>query len=122
MKKKNFFFFLETRKRLIGLHGLLVGCGEILGGGLFGFITKPKTSSQRALMVLVGFILQIIYYYSVFINFPSNASSDETTKKPHFDFNSTTSQIITFIGSFIVGLGDSALNTQVILKMKSNFR
>ncbi len=56
------------------------------GGGLFGFITKPKTSSQRALMVLIGFILQIIYYYSVFVNFPSNASSDETKEKPYFDF------------------------------------
>jgi hypothetical protein len=66
-------------------------------------------------MILVGFILQIIYYYSVFVNFPSNAPSDETTKTPYFDFSSTTSQVITFIGSFIVGLGDSALNTQVIL-------
>jgi hypothetical protein len=71
---------------LIGLHGILVGVGEIVGGGLFGFITKPKTASQRALMVLVGFILQIIYYYSVFVNFPSDASANETTKKPYFDF------------------------------------
>jgi hypothetical protein len=28
-------------------------------------------------------------------------------------YSSTTSQVITFIGSFIVGLGDSGLNTQV---------
>jgi hypothetical protein len=26
-----FVFYLDTRKRLIGLHGLLVGCGEISG-------------------------------------------------------------------------------------------
>ncbi len=58
----------------------------ILGGGLFGFITKPKTSSQRAFMVLLGCILQMFYYYSVFVNIPSNASSVETTKKPYFDF------------------------------------
>ncbi|CAF3836713.1 unnamed protein product, partial [Rotaria sp. Silwood1] len=104
----------DTRKRLIGLHGILVGCGEILGGGLFGFITKPKTSSQRALMILIGFLLQIIYYYSVFVNFPSDASSRETNAKPYFDFSSKTSQIIAFISSFIVGLGDSSLNTQLM--------
>ncbi len=31
MKKKNLVFCIDTRKRLIGLHGFLVGCGEILG-------------------------------------------------------------------------------------------
>jgi len=35
--------------------------------------------------------------------------------KQIFDLNSlTTSQVITFIGSFMIGLGDSSLNTQVI--------
>ncbi len=87
IKNEMFFvYWIDTRKRLIGLHGILVGCGEILGGGLFGFITKPKTSSQRALMVLIGFILQMIYYYSVFVNIPADATAHETTKKPYFDF------------------------------------
>jgi hypothetical protein len=58
----------------------------LLGGGLFGFITKPKTASQKALMVLIGFILQMIFYYSVFVNIPSDAPLSETTKKPYFDF------------------------------------
>jgi hypothetical protein len=26
-----FMFFVDTRKRLIGLHGILVGVGEIVG-------------------------------------------------------------------------------------------
>jgi hypothetical protein len=71
---------------LIGLHGILVGCGEIVGGGVFGFLTKPKTASQIALMVLIGALLQILYYYSVFVNFPSNASSVETKDIPYFDY------------------------------------
>ena len=93
-------FRVDDRKRLIGLHGLILGCGEIAGkmhsrisfrrfllsgGALFGFITKPKTSSQRGLMVLIGFLLQIVYYYSVFVNFPSDASLNETAKRPYFD-------------------------------------
>jgi hypothetical protein len=34
--------------------------------------------------------------------------------KLYFFYSSKTSQVITFISSFIVGLGDSSLNTQVI--------
>ena len=37
-------------------------------------------------MVLVGFILQIIYYYSVFVNIPHDAPFRETSKTPYFDF------------------------------------
>ncbi|CAF4279924.1 unnamed protein product, partial [Adineta steineri] len=112
----------DTRKRLIGLHGLLVGCGEILGGGLFGFITKPKTASQKALMILVGCILHMIYFYSVFVNFPFDSAQNESTEKPFFDFSATTSQAITFIGSFIVGLGDSSMNTQLMNILASRYK
>ncbi|CAF1177430.1 unnamed protein product [Adineta steineri] len=112
----------DTRKRLIGLHGLLVGCGEILGGGLFGFITKPKTASQKALMILVGCILHMIYFYSVFVNFPFDSAQKESTEKPFFDFSATTSQVITFIGSFIVGLGDSSMNTQLMNILASRYK
>lgn len=57
-----------------------------LGGGVFGFLTKPKTASQRALIILIGFILQLVCYYLAFVNFPSDASSTETSKKPYIDF------------------------------------
>ena len=57
-----------------------------LGGGVFGFITKPKTSFQKASVVLISFILQIIYYYFVFINFPSDASFRENDTKSYVDF------------------------------------
>ncbi|CAF4190929.1 unnamed protein product, partial [Adineta steineri] len=105
--------FTGTRKRLIGLHGVLLGVGEILGGGLFGFITKPKTSSQRGLIIFIGFVLQIVFYYSVFINFPFDSPAKETNSKPYFEFDSLISQVIAFVGSFLVGLGDSSLNIQV---------
>ncbi|UJR17236.1 hypothetical protein I4U23_004131 [Adineta vaga] len=91
------------RKRLIGLHGVVMGIGEILGGGLFGIITKPKTPSQRSLIILIGCILQLIFYYSVFVNYPFDAPAKETDRQPYFDLTSSNSQLITFIGSFIVG-------------------
>ncbi len=63
-----------------------MGLGEVLGGGLFGFITKPKTSSQRAFISFIGFVLQIIFCYFVFINIPLDASFKETDTKPYVDF------------------------------------
>ena len=57
-----------------------------LGGGLFGFVTKPRTSSQRGFIIFIGFLLQIIYYCSVLINIPSDASAKETDLKPYVDF------------------------------------
>ncbi|CAM4802267.1 unnamed protein product [Rotaria magnacalcarata] len=109
-----------TRKRLIGLHGVLVE--KLLGGGLFGFITKPKTSSQCALVILIGFFLQSIFYYSAWINFPADAPANETNAESYFQFSSSTSQVIAFVGSFIVGLGDSALNTQLFTVLASQFK
>ncbi|CAF4016605.1 unnamed protein product, partial [Adineta steineri] len=91
-------------------------------GGLFGFITKPKTASQKALMILVGCILHMIYFYSVFVNFPFDSAQKESTEKPFFDFSATTSQVITFIGSFIVGLGDSSMNTQLMNILASRYK
>ncbi|CAF4699759.1 unnamed protein product, partial [Rotaria magnacalcarata] len=112
--------FIATRKRLIGLHGVLVE--KLLGGGLFGFITKPKTSSQCALVILIGFFLQSIFYYSAWINFPADAPANETNAESYFQFSSSTSQVIAFVGSFIVGLGDSALNTQLFTVLASQFK
>lgn len=46
---------------------------------------KPKTPSERAKIILIGFVSQIIFYYSVLINFPLDAPAIETQKKPYFD-------------------------------------
>lgn len=56
------------------------------GGGTFGFITKPKTPSQRALVIFIGFVLQIIICYLAFINIPLDAAFKETDTKPYADF------------------------------------
>jgi hypothetical protein len=58
---------------------------EKIGGGLFGFITKPKNAVQRSLVVLIGFLLQIISYYSAFVNIPFDAAAYETNTKPYLD-------------------------------------
>lgn len=56
------------------------------GGGLFGFLTKPRTAAQRALIIVIGFILHIVFFFLVLINFPSDASAHETNTKPYIDF------------------------------------
>ncbi|CAF4174625.1 unnamed protein product [Rotaria socialis] len=112
---------LKTRNMLLLLIPFAY-TEKLLGGGLFGFITKPKTSSQCALVILIGFFLQIIFYYSAWINFPADAPANETNAESYFQFSSSTSQVIAFVGSFIVGLGDSALNTQLFTVLASQFK
>ncbi|CAF4549176.1 unnamed protein product [Rotaria magnacalcarata] len=112
---------LKTRNMLLLLIPFAY-TEKLLGGGLFGFITKPKTSSQCALVILIGFFLQSIFYYSAWINFPADAPANETNAESYFQFSSSTSQVIAFVGSFIVGLGDSALNTQLFTVLASQFK
>lgn len=56
-----------------------------IGSGLFGFITKPKTASQRGLVIVTSFVIQIVFYYLVFVNIPSDAPARETNSKPYFE-------------------------------------
>jgi hypothetical protein len=48
------FYLIDTRKRLIGLHGILVGCGEILG--------KTKKISIKMIFVFIRRRFIWIYY------------------------------------------------------------
>jgi len=43
-------------------------------------------------------------------------------KEIRFLSSSTASQVITFSGSFLAGLGDSSLNTQVIIVRNNSLR
>ncbi|CAF1605528.1 unnamed protein product [Adineta ricciae] len=92
------------------------------GGGLFGFITKPKTSLGRSRIVFVGFIVQLVFYYLVFINFPSDAPANETNNEAYFNFKLLISQILTFVGSFLIGLGDCSFHTQLFNILASQYK
>ncbi|RXM32394.1 putative glutamate--tRNA ligase, mitochondrial [Acipenser ruthenus] len=64
--------FGAAAKGLIGLSGILVGIGEIVGGGLFGLLCK-NNRFRRTSVVFLGMVVHFIAFYLIFLNIPDDA-------------------------------------------------
>ncbi|XP_077589873.1 UNC93-like protein MFSD11 [Stigmatopora nigra] len=103
--------FGETAKGLIGISGIVVGVGEIIGGGLFGLVCK-NNRFRRTSVVFLGMVVHFVAFYLIFLNIPDDAPvvfSSTTSKSPFL----TPSVSIALLCSFLLGLGDSCFNTQL---------
>ncbi|XP_051244042.1 UNC93-like protein MFSD11 [Dicentrarchus labrax] len=103
--------FGEAAKGLIGMSGIVVGIGEIVGGGLFGLLCK-NNRFRRTSVVFLGMVVHFVAFYLIFLNLPDDAPvvfSTTTQKKPYL----TPSVSIALLCSFLLGLGDSCFNTQL---------
>ncbi|XP_021169483.2 UNC93-like protein MFSD11 [Fundulus heteroclitus] len=103
--------FGEAAKGLIGISGIVVGIGEIVGGGLFGLLCK-NSRFRRTSVVFLGMVVHFIASYLIFLNIPDDAPVvvDSTTQKNPF---LTPTASIALLCSFLLGLGDSCFNTQL---------
>ncbi|XP_014868368.1 PREDICTED: UNC93-like protein MFSD11 [Poecilia mexicana] len=103
--------FGEAAKGLIGISGIVVGIGEIVGGGLFGLLCK-NSRFRRTSVVFLGMVVHFIASYLIFLNIPDDAPVvvESTTKKNPF---LSPSASIALLCSFLLGLGDSCFNTQL---------
>lgn len=98
-------------KGLIGISGIVVGVGEIVGGGLFGLLCK-NSRFRRTSVVFLGMVVHFVAFYLIFLSIPNDASVVfETTTQmiPYL----TPSVSIALLCSFLLGLGDSCFNTQL---------
>ncbi|KAA8585297.1 UNC93-like protein MFSD11 [Etheostoma spectabile] len=103
--------FGEAAKGLIGISGIVVGIGEIVGGGLFGLLCK-NNRFRRTSVVFLGMVVHFVAVYLIFLNIPDDAPvvfSTTTQHKPYL----TPSASIALLCSFLLGLGDSCFNTQL---------
>ncbi|KAJ8386180.1 hypothetical protein AAFF_G00176040 [Aldrovandia affinis] len=103
--------FGAAAKGLIGLSGIVVGIGEIVGGGLFGLVCK-NNRLRRTSVVFLGMVVHFIAFYLIFLNIPDDAplvSSTSTQNEPYL----VPSVSIALLCSFLLGLGDSCFNTQL---------
>ncbi len=94
---KNF----EDSKSLVGLHGIVVGVGEILGGLLFGIFGHVLVLDILSIMVtlalslllmflqvkrgrdpvvLLGFLLHVVTFYLIFLNLPPSSPMGKIKK------------------------------------------
>ncbi|KAI3359660.1 hypothetical protein L3Q82_014049 [Scortum barcoo] len=103
--------FGEAAKGLIGISGIVVGVGEIVGGGLFGLLCK-NNRFRRTSVVFLGMVVHFVAFYLIFLNIPDDAPVvfDTTSQKRPY-LNPSVS--IALLCSFLLGLGDSCFNTQL---------
>ncbi|XP_010728854.3 UNC93-like protein MFSD11 [Larimichthys crocea] len=103
--------FGGAAKGLIGISGIVVGVGEIVGGGLFGLLCK-NNRFRRTSVVFLGMVVHFVAFYLIFLNIPDDAPvvfNTNTQEKPYL----TPSVSIALLCSFLLGLGDSCFNTQL---------
>ncbi|NXJ69879.1 MFS11 protein, partial [Rostratula benghalensis] len=104
--------FGSEEKSLIGLSGIFIGVGEILGGGLFGLLSKNNRFGRNP-VVMLGIVVHFIAFYLIFFNMPNNApiAPMEGTNDVAYMI---PSKEVAILCSFLLGLGDSCFNTQLL--------
>lgn len=104
--------FGSEEKSLIGLSGIFIGIGEILGGSLFGLLSKNNRFGRNP-VVLLGVLVHFVAFYLIFLNLPGDAplAPVEGTDSSAYI---TPSKEVAVLSSFLLGLGDSCFNTQLL--------
>ncbi|XP_014294023.1 UNC93-like protein MFSD11 [Halyomorpha halys] len=96
-------------KKLVPICGLINGLGDSLGGVSYLIIDRAGIKYTRRHAIIAGLVIQTIAYVSIYINLPNSAVFRETDEKAIIP-----SQIwLALICSFLIGMGDSCLNTQI---------
>ncbi|KAM9494216.1 UNC93-like protein MFSD11 isoform 2-T2 [Clarias gariepinus] len=103
--------FGDSSKALIGISGIVVGIGEIIGGGLFGLVLK-NNHFRRTSVVFLGMVVHFVAFYLIFLNIPDDAPVVFETSSQHNPYL-FPSVYIAMLCSFLLGLGDSCFNTQL---------
>lgn len=103
--------FGGAAKGLIGISGIVIGVGEIVGGGFFGLLCK-NNRFRRTSVVFLGMVVHFVAFYLIFLNIPADAPvvfKTTTQMSPYL----SPSVSIALLCSFLLGLGDSCFNTQL---------
>uniref|UniRef100_A0A8C2WH33 Major facilitator superfamily domain containing 11 n=1 Tax=Cyclopterus lumpus TaxID=8103 RepID=A0A8C2WH33_CYCLU len=112
--------FGQDAKSLIGISGICIGIGEILGGGVFGMLNKCRSFGRNP-VVLLGLVTHYTAFFLIFLNIASDApiAPEEGT---HLQAYITPSVGVALLCSFLLGLGDSCFNTQLLSIIGFTFR
>uniref|UniRef100_A0A2K6EIQ8 UNC93-like protein MFSD11 n=1 Tax=Propithecus coquereli TaxID=379532 RepID=A0A2K6EIQ8_PROCO len=104
--------FGTEEKSLIGLSGIFIGIGEILGGSLFGLLSKNNRFGRNP-VVLLGILVHFIAFYLIFLNMPGDAPIAPIEGTNNIAYIKPSKEVAIFC-SFLLGLGDSCFNTQLL--------
>ena len=101
----------DDPKALTGLHGILIGVGEIVAGLVFGVFGHVTNKYGRYPVVVLGSVLQLTSIILIVLNIPKDAVFGETTELPILG---SSSEAIALACSVMLGFGDACYNTQTM--------
>ncbi|ERE67793.1 UNC93-like protein MFSD11-like protein [Cricetulus griseus] len=104
--------FGTEEKSLIGLSGIFIGIGEILGGSLFGLLSKNNRFGRNP-VVLLGTLVHFVAFYLIFLNMPGDAPIAPVEGTNSISYIRPSKEVA-ILCSFLLGLGDSCFNTQLL--------
>ncbi|XP_034046716.1 UNC93-like protein MFSD11 [Thalassophryne amazonica] len=105
--------FGTDAKSLIGISGICIGIGEILGGGAFGMLNKSNRFGRNP-VVLLGIITHFVAFFLIFLNIANDAPLASEAGTDLQTFITPSSTRVALLCSFLLGLGDSCFNTQLL--------
>ncbi|KAE9555997.1 hypothetical protein FO519_000853 [Halicephalobus sp. NKZ332] len=104
---------------IMAFNAIAQGLGQVTAGLLFGILGDVAKKIGRIRIVLLGLIVHLLVFVAVYLNFPSDASLDETNNE---GIIKPPSVLIALICAYFLGFGDACWNTQIfsILILKYN--
>ena len=110
--------FGAAAKGLVGLHGILIGAGEIVGGLVFSNAKRTEGGADnKGAVVMLGFVVHCAAFFLIFLNVPDSAPFGETSQHAYI----TSSPYLAVGCSFALGFGDACFNTQVYALLGSRY-
>jgi hypothetical protein len=97
--------------------GMLIGLGEITGGAAFGLLGTRTASGRRDTIVIIGFLVHMAAFVSIYMNLPFISSISATEQSGHMESNLA----LALTGSFMLGFGDACFITQIMSFLSSAF-
>ncbi|GAB5581354.1 UNC93-like protein MFSD11 isoform X1 [Prionailurus iriomotensis] len=86
--------------------------GQKGGGSLFGLLSKNNRFGRNP-VVLLGILVHFIAFYLIFLNMPGDAPIAPVEGTDSTAYISSSKEVAIFC-SFLLGLGDSCFNTQLL--------
>lgn len=110
---KDSFMLLKSKEMLI-FSVVAIYAGSALVGIFWNILNKLG----RDPVIMIGYLTHVTCFYLIFLNFPGDSPIKDTSAPTYI----TSNIAIAMLCSFLLGFGDSCLNTQIFSILSTLFK